>query len=246
MAVVFYVLAVLFALYCIGVIASKAAGTKFFLVWIAAAILCAGTGVLLQKGLWERLPQPARVTALAVLGGGLACFVAVECFIVSGFFAEGSGNLPYIVVLGAQMKENGPSVALAKRLDRAYEYLQENPYTFCVLSGGKGENEPVSEAEGMYAYLVEKGIGADRLILEDSSRNTVQNIKNSRELIPDGIENIGIVTSNFHVFRGVRLAKANGFSEAEGIAAPSGVYFLPNNMLREFFGVMKDWLFGNM
>ena len=153
MAVVFYVLAVLFALYCIGVIASKAAGTKFFLVWIAAAILCAGTGVLLQKGLWERLPQPARVTVLAVLGVGLACFVAVECFIVSGFFAEGSGNLPYIVVLGAQMKENGPSVALAKRLDRAYEYLQENPDTFCVLSGGKGANEPVSEAEGMYAYL---------------------------------------------------------------------------------------------
>lgn len=208
--------------------------------------MCAGTGFLLQKGLWERLPQPARVTALAVLGVGLACFVAVECFIVSGFFEEGSGNLPYIVVLGAQMKENGPSVALAKRLDRAYEYLQENPYTFCVLSGGKGANELVSEAEGMYAYLVEKGIGADRLILEDSSRNTVQNIKNSRELIPDGIENIGIVTSNFHVFRGVRLAKANGFSEAEGIAAPSGVYFLPNNMLREFFGVMKDWLFGNM
>ncbi len=170
MAVVFYVLAVLFALYCIGVIASKAAGTKFFLVWLAAAFLCAGTGFLLQKGLWERLPQPARVTALAVLGVGLACFVAVECFIVSGFFEEGSGNLPYIVtalavlgvglacfvavecfivsgffeegsgnlpyivVLGAQMKENGPSVALAKRLDRAYEYLQENPDTFCVLS----------------------------------------------------------------------------------------------------------------
>lgn len=246
MAVVFYVVAVLFALYCIGVIASKAAGTKFFLVWLAAAFLCAGTGFLLQKGLWERLPQPARVTALAVLGAGIACFLVVEGLIVSGFFAEGSGNLPYIVVLGAQMKENGPSVALAKRLDRAYAYLQENPDTLCVLSGGKGANEPVSEAEGMYAYLVEKGIGADRLILEDSSRNTVQNIKNSRELIPDGIENIGIVTSNFHVFRGVRLAKANGFSEAEGIAAPSGVYFLPNNMLREFFGVMKDWLFGNM
>ena len=98
----------------------------------------------------------------------------------------------------------------------------------------------------MYAYLVEKGIGADRLILEDSSRNTVQNIKNSRELIPDGIENIGIVTSNFHVFRGVRLAKANGFSEGGRHHTPSGVYFLPNNMLREFFGVMKDWLFGNM
>ncbi len=187
MAVVFYVLAVLFALYCIGVIASKAAGTKFFLVWIAAAILCAGTGVLLQKGLWERLPQPVKATAigviaskaagtkfflvwiaaailcagtgvllqkglwerlpqpvkataLAVLGAGIACFVAVECFIVSGFFAEGSGNLPYIVVLGAQMKENGPSVALAKRLDRAYEYLQENPDTLCVLSAWRWQS----------------------------------------------------------------------------------------------------------
>lgn len=246
MAVVFYVLAAVFALYCIGVIASKAAGTKFFLVWIAAAVLCAALGFGLQKGIWERLTHPAKAAALAALGAALACFLVVEGLIVSGFFAEGSGKLPYIVVLGAQMKENGPSVALAKRLDRAYAYLEENPDTLCVLSGGKGTNEPVSEAEGMYAYLVEKGVGPERLILEDASRNTVQNIQNSRELIPDGIERIGVVTSNFHVFRGVRLAKANGFPEAEGIAAPSGVYFLPNNMLREFFGVMKDWLFGNL
>lgn len=246
MAIVFYVLAALFLVYCIGVIASKAAGTKFFLVWIAAAALCAALGFGLQKGFWERLPHPARVTALVIFGAALACFLLAEGLIVSGFFAKGSGELPYIVVLGAQMKENGPSVVLAKRLDCAAAYLEENPDTLCVLSGGKGSNEPVSEAEGMYAYLVKKGVDPERLILEDQSRNTVQNLSNSRKLIPPDVTKIGVVTSNFHVFRGVRLARANGFPEAEGIAAPSGVYFLPNNMLREFFGVMKDWLFGNL
>lgn len=246
MAIVFYVLAALFLAYCVGVIASKAAGTKFFLIWIAAAFFCAALGFLLQKGLWERLPHMAKVTALAVFGTALACFLVVEGFIISGFFAKGSGELSYIVVLGAQMKENGPSVVLAKRLDCAYAYLEENPDTLCVLSGGKGSNEPVSEAEGMYDYLVKKGIDPARLILEDESGNTVQNLRNSRNLIPADVTKIGVVTSNFHVFRGVHLARANGFPEAEGIAASSGVYFLPNNMLREFFGVMKDWAFGNM
>ena len=246
MAIVFYVLAALFLLYCAGVIASKAAGTEFFLVWILAAAVCAALGFGLQRGLWERLPDLVKGTVLAVFCAALACFLFVEGLIVSGFFAEGSGELPYIVVLGAQMKENGPSVVLAKRLDCAASYLKENPDTLCVLSGGKGSNEPVSEAEGMYAYLVKKGVDPKRLILEDQSRNTVQNLSNSRKLIPQDVAKIGVVTSNFHVFRGVRLARANGFPEAEGIAAPSGVYFLPNNMLREFFGVMKDWLFGNM
>ena len=71
-------------------------------------------------------------------------------------FCKKGQQLSYIIVLGAQMKQSGPSVVLEKRLCRAYTYLTENPETLCVLSGGQGSNEPVSEAQGMYDALVKK------------------------------------------------------------------------------------------
>ena len=164
----------------------------------------------------------------------------------STFSAKGEQQLSYIIVLGAQMKPNGPSVVLEKRLRRAYTYLTENPETLCVLSGGRGSNEPVSEAQGMYDDLVKKGIDPKRLILEDQSTNTVENLRFSRKLIPQEVQKVGIVTSNFHVYRSLRLAKQQGFLDAVGISADSGVYFLPNNLLRECFGIVKDRLYGNL
>ena len=138
------------------------------------------------------------------------------------------------------------SVVLEKRLRRAYTYLTENPETLCVLSGGQGSNEPVSEAQGMYEDLVKKGIDPKRLILEDQSTNTVENLRFSRKLIPQEVQKVGIVTSNFHVYRSLRLAKQQGFLDPVGISADSGVYFLPNNVLRECFGIVKDRLYGNL
>ncbi len=241
-----YVLAILCLVYCAGVVLTKAAGTKFFLIWLLGAAVLAGIGYGLGHGLFMRLPVWVRAAALAVLAVGAVWFCFVEGLILSGFKGEAGEGLPYIIVLGAQIKENGPSVALARRLDCAYAYLEKNPDTVCVVSGGQGSNEPVSEAEGMQKYLMDKGIARERIVTEDASRDTQQNLAFSRKLIPKEVTRVGIVTSNFHVYRSVRLAKNQGFAKAEGIAATSGLYFLPNNMLREFFGVMKDWVFGNM
>ncbi|MDO4333960.1 MAG: YdcF family protein [Eubacteriales bacterium] len=241
-----YIAALVCVVYCIGVILTKAAGTKFFLIWFMIAAGFAAVGYGIQKNIIMRLPAPVKAAGIVILCLGILVFCFVEGLILSRFGSKGEGGLSYIIVLGAQMKENGPSVALARRLDRAYDYLTENPDTLCILSGGKGSNEPVSEAQGMQEYLVKKGMDPQRLILEDQSVNTQQNLAFSRRLIPDGITKVGIVTSNFHVYRSTQLAKKQGFPDAVGIAATSGVYFLPNNMLREFFGIVKDRAFGNM
>lgn len=241
-----YILALVCAVYCIGVILTKAAGTKFFLIWLVIAAGLGAVGYGLQKDLTGRLPAPVKAAGIVILCLGFFALCFVEGLVLSRFRAKGEEGLSYIIVLGAQVKENGPSVVLARRLDRAYDYLMENPDTLCILSGGKGSNEPVSEAEGMQEYLLKKGMDPKRLILEDQSANTQQNLAFSRRLIPDSITKVGIVTSNFHVYRSTQLAKKQGFPDAAGIAATSGVYFLPNNMLREFFGIAKDWVFGNM
>ena len=166
--------------------------------------------------------------------------------ILSGISTEEKQNLDYIIVLGAQVREDGPSTILQDRLDAALSYLQENPETICIVSGGQGVNEPLSEAEGMSDYLIAHGILSERILLEDTSRNTVENIRNSKELISNSDGSVGIVTNNFHVFRAVQIAKAQGLGDVYGISAYSHPLNLPNNVLRECCGILKDWLFRNL
>jgi len=246
MAVVLYIIAAVCVCYAVGIVKTKAAGTRFFMVWFVLAALAALAGIFFGKNVWELIPKAGRIGLAVVICTAVFFFVMIQGLILSGFHARASESLPYIVVLGAQMKQNGPSIALARRLDAAAAYLEKNPETLCVVSGGQGSNEPVSEAQGMYEYLAEKGIEPDRIIKEDKSRSTFENLEYSRKLIPEHIEKVGIVTSNFHVYRAVQLSKIHGFLDAEGIGAGSGMYFLPNNMLREFFGVVKDWIINGM
>lgn len=246
MPLVCYILAFICLAYCIGVVLTKAAGTKFFLIWLVIAAGFAILGYGVKHDIFILLPLPVRIAAVVMIAAGVSVFCFMEALVISGFHSDGEAGLSYLVVLGAQMKENGPSVALQRRLDRAYEYLAENPETLCVVSGGQGSNEPVSEAQGMKDYLTERGIEEGRIIMEDRSRNTQQNLAFSRELIPAEVTKVGIITSNFHVYRSIQLARRQGFPDAQGISAASGIYFLPNNMLREFFGIMKDWALGNM
>lgn len=246
MAMLFYSIAVICLIYCIGVVLTKAAGTRFFLIWIVIAAGFGALGFGIRHRIWELLPFPVRAAALVILAAGVLLFGFVEGLILSRFSDTGKEGLTCIVVLGAQMKDNGPSLVLQKRLDRACAYLLENPDTVCIVSGGQGSNEPVTEARGMKDYLMKKGVGEERILMEENSANTQQNLAFSKKLLSDQEEPIGIVTSNFHVYRSLQLAKKQGYSDPVGLAADSGVYFLPNNMLREFFGVVKDWLVGNM
>lgn len=221
-------------------------GSRFYLVWAAGGVFLLVLAYLMRSGLWDRIPiMLRRIFGISVLAGSLL-FIIVECCIISRFHDQGRENLDYIIVLGAQMKPAGPSAVLKFRLDAAYDYLTDNADTICILSGGQGSNEPCSEAEGMYRYLTDRGIAPERLMIEDRSTDTSENIAYSMALIGRKDVSVGIVTNNFHVFRGVRLAKAAGFTDVCGISARSNVYFQLNNMVREFFGIMKDLVCGNL
>lgn len=231
--------------YCLVVFMIKS-GSRFYLVWAVGGICLAVLACMLHFGIWDRAPLRMRRIFCVLVLMGAVLFLVVEGCILSRYHDKGKEGLDYIIVLGAQMKENGPSAVLKFRLDAAYEYLTANEDTVCVVSGGQGRNEPCSEAEGMYRYLTEKGIEPERILKEDKSTDTSENIAYSAELIGHMDSSVGIVTNNFHVFRGVRLAKAAGFRDVCGIAARSNVYFQLNNMVREFFGILKDFVFGNL
>ena len=118
------------------------------------------------------------------------------------------------------------------------EYMNENPKTICIVSGGQGYNEPYSEAEGMSKYLIEQGMSSDRIIREDKSKTTEQNIANSMKYIKKKAT-IGLVTNNFHVYRALQIAKNQKIENIYGIAADSSAFYMPNNMFREYLAEMK-------
>ncbi len=240
--VILGILAVLYGL----LVSMAGSGMGFFMVWIAMGAALEMTVLIRFFGFWEMLPVTLRMVFRAAVTVFVMIFVVVEAVIFSGFLADHPPDLDYIIVLGAQVRQDGPSVVLRYRLDRAAGYLLVNSSTLCIVSGGQGMNEPWSEAEGMRRYLLEKGIAGHRILLEDKSESTAQNLKNCSEMINFEKDAVGIVTNNFHMYRAMRIACKAGFVNVYAIPAPSSVLYLPNNMLREFMGVMKDFVMGNI
>lgn len=227
-------------------VASIKSGSSFYMIWYAAAAVFLLLAIGHRLSLWGRMNHILRRVVLVLLVVMLAVFIGVEGMIASQFFKPAKPDLEYVIVLGAQVRTDGPSVVLLKRLERAETYLKENRNTVCIVTGGQGSNEPMTEAQAMAVWLGNAGIDESRIIRESRAANTLQNIRYSMEFIPDKEANVGIITNSFHVFRGVAIAKKQGLINASGVAAKSYPFYLPNNMLREFFGVVKDFVMGNL
>ena len=245
MGVALVIIGVLCLVYGVFVMMIRS-GTWFFAFWFAIGALFVGAGLAVRAGLWSALPSLARwlIGALAVVV--LAGFALCNALVFQNFNDRGEPGLDYIVVLGAQVHEQGPSTVLKYRLDTAYDYLQENGGTTCIVSGGKGNNEHAPEAHVMADYLIARGIPAERIIVEDSSLNTAQNIEYSAQFFDRTRDAVGIVTNNFHEYRALAIARKAGVVHAVGIAASSDPTFLPNNLARESLGIAKDFLAGNL
>lgn len=223
-----------------------ASGSWFFVFWYVVGALLLAAGWLVRSGAWSAIPPVGRWAAIAVAVVLAIAFAVSQVVIASDFDDRGEPDLDCIVVLGAQVRQNGLSVALRSRLDTAYDYLMENERTICIVSGGKGANEPIAEADAMGNYLESRGIDPKRIIREDRSINTVQNIENSMQLYDLEKTRVGIVSNSYHLFRALAIARKHGIAHVCGISAGATPWYLPNNAAREAFGIAKDFLEGNL
>ena len=182
-----------------------------------------------------------------VLWCGLAAvfifFLWIELLIIREMHRKSQEGLSYIVVLGAKVNGTVVSESLRRRLDRAALYMKENPETVAVVSGSQLGGELITEAEAMKKYLIEAGIKEMRILKEENSYTTEQNLRFSKEIIGDVSKPIGIVTNNFHVYRALCYARKLGYENVQGISASTHAVLLINYMVREFFAILKlFWL----
>ncbi|MGN0638407.1 MAG: YdcF family protein [Huintestinicola sp.] len=184
---------------------------------------------------------------LLVLFFLLAAVSVILAVVISVFMARAVDRQPEtpanVIVLGCRVKESGASLMLEKRIEAAYEYLSANPDVICIASGGQGSDEPVSEAECIRDGLVSRGISAHRIILEDKSVNTYENIRNSLEIIDSiGAERRAvIITSEFHQLRASMISKKQGL-ESYSKSSHTFLPLLPSYWVREWFAVAYEWV----
>ena len=249
MGVAFLICGALCILYYVGIVlyAGLRASFAWFWLFLGGAFFLIGAvcRVPVLQAAFGRIPAAIKLLGGILLAVGLAVFLLLEGCIISGMIRSPKEPVEYLIVLGAQVKGTRVSKALHQRLSRAAEYLQEHEDTIVIVSGGQGSGEDISEAQAMKNWLIEQGIARERILEEDKSVNTSQNIRFSQELIEDKEAAVGIVSNDFHVFRAVHIAKAQGL-DAVSIPAPSSPGMYPHYMMREAFAVMKDLAVGNM
>ena len=218
-------------------------GLNFALIWVALGLFClALRWVLNRVGKKSRRRQRRLATALAALMGAfLLLFVVVTGRVAAASFARPAPGADYVLVLGARVKDSGPSVLLDYRIDKAAEYLKANGESRAILCGGQGDNEPMTEAQAMYEGLVKRGVEAERLILEDQSTSTEENIRFAMALMEGENPSVVVTTTGYHIYRALNTARSLGLENVTGNPARCAWVTPLNYYTREFFAVLRDW-----
>ena len=152
-------------------------------------------------------------------------------------------DFDYVIIHGAGLlKGDRISKLLSDRLDKAIDVYHKDPTPpILIPSGGKGSDEKLSEAEAMEKYLLEKGIPAEKIIREDKSATTFENLRNSKAIIDSqtGSKYTALVTSNYHVYRALRYCRKIGL-KCTGIGSHVAFYYWPSALIREFIAVHAE------
>ncbi len=222
----------------------------YLLIAVAAAL---AVSVLLDRltsdsgGGWEIL----RRVFYGGLALGLTVLICIEGFVIRRGNADWTA-LPAdaVIVLGAGVNGKTPSLSLRTRLDAALDYLtHQNLEAPVVLTGGMGYGEEITEARCMYDWLAERGVPADRLILEERAVSTAENFEFSKALLEaEGVDvekgTVAVVTNDFHIARAELIAEKQGYGGVVGVPAKlPWLHLTVNYYLREAFAVVKTVLF---
>lgn len=175
----------------------------------------------------------------------LICFAVLEGLVISGAVQKDRTKADYIVVLGAGLRGDQLSLTLKQRLDAALVCEQGETI---VVTGGQGWNETVPEALAMKRYLTEQGISEERILMEDRSTNTNENLDNAKEMIEahSGKKlsdlKVKIISSDYHCFRAKLIAKRHGYTRVTAYGAGTHPLLIPSFYIREGLALAKSFL----
>lgn len=236
-------------------------GTLPYVIAFAVCILLPAVFFLDRAGILEKLFRRAYVPLKTLYTFALTFYAVTFLFLCAYIFCGSVSETPVadlpentvVLTLGAKVERDGtPGKILRKRLDTTAKILSERKDLVCIVSGGKGKDEPISEAERMAKYLLDKGIDKSRIVTEPESHNTIENIKNTMKILDElkklGIEPcVAVVTTNFHVPRARILCARLGMDMEKTYfynAPGTGKFLLYPTLVREYMSYCKLILLG--
>lgn len=208
-------------------------GVILLIVGVLTAVRCIISAVF--KVVWKLIRKPLAIVLAIVM----VAMAITALPILWGVKTQPDANCDYLIILGAGVEGDTPSPILQNRIDQAYAYLTEHPNAICIPTGGKGDDENLSEAQCIFNHLTAKGIDADRIWMEDKATSTVENFEYSIALLKEktgGIPgNVGVLSNEFHLFRASLIAKDQGLEAVYIPAATGDLFTRINYTLREIF-----------
>ncbi len=241
-------ISVLSILYFMLVLFYSGPKTSFLWFWIALAFGLISASFLLTYLI--RHPSNLNNSLRILIQYGawicLSFFLLVEGFLVAKSLQTPVPNADYVIILGAQVRGKTPSLTLNARINAAADYLNKNPNSKAICSGGQGEGEDITEAYAIKQGLIARGVKEDRILLEEHSTNTVENLTFSQSFIDDPKSSVVVITSNFHIYRASRIARKIGYENLSLSSAQEFLLTTPQYYVREFFALVKDWLYHNI
>ena len=227
-----------------------AAGCRFLAFVLFGCAGLAGAFLLLHR-LRRSHPKTGNIL-LGILsfltGTCLVIGIWVGILIGQAMQGEPERSCQYLIVLGAGVNGTTPSQSLQERIDAAGDYLKAHPEVQCILSGGQGDQEDISEAECMFRALTAKGIAPERFWLEDKSTSTKENIAFSLALLQEKVgeipEEIGILSSQYHLYRAGYFVREQGLQPVCIGAKTARIELFISYFVREIFAVCFYSVFG--
>ena len=190
---------------------------------------------------------PGRVIKYIFLGGLLVFFGLFLFVAVSGYSDQAKGDEKALVVLGAGVKGERVGDALRRRLEATVEIWNKNPEAVIVVTGGQGPQEAIPEAVAMERWLLARGVPQDKIILEDKSTSTQENLTFAAQLLEEaGIstsEPIAVVTNAFHCYRARTYAQKLGYTDIRTVPASISSTIILAAYMREVLAILFMWVF---
>ncbi len=186
---------------------------------------------------WAPLPDQIHLILTVALGICLFIYSSIGIYIAIFGHRKPEKEADVLIILGARVIGTKPANSFYTRIYRGYEYLNIHPKTRVIASGGQGSDEGISEARCIYETLVDLGVDGERIQLEDTSRNTVENLKNSMSYIKE-TEHVYVVTNVFHLYRAVAIARKLGMKSVDGLGSPADSVMILHYYIREITAVI--------
>lgn len=209
-----------------------------YLLWLLAVLIFA----------FPRLSKTWRIVLAALLVLGAAVFAVFEAPVISNAKTDADPQSDYLIVLGAGVNGSAPSLSMVNRLEAALDYLEAYPDAVAIVSGGQGAGEDVTEASAMHDWLVAHGMPESRIVQEDQSTSTRENLENSFAIIRsrggDPADGVAVVSSEYHLYRAKQMARALG-AKPLGVAVETTLPTMrANYFIREAFAAAYMQVFG--